>query len=70
GLRRLSDRIHPGSVFALWSDDPPDADYVAVVSKAIGPCTAHVVPFANPHTGGQAANTVYVAAVETSDSLI
>jgi len=66
GLRRLSDRIHPGGVFALWSDDPPDADYVAVVSKAIGPCDAHVVPFANPHTGGNATNTVYVAGASST----
>ncbi len=61
GLRRLTERLHPGGVFALWSDDPPDADFVAVVDEAIGPCAAHVVPFPNPHTGGQATNTVYVA---------
>ncbi len=63
GLRRLRDRLHPGGVFALWSDDPPDADYVAVVEQAIGPCEAHVVPFPNPHTGGEAANTAYVASL-------
>jgi spermidine synthase len=63
GLRRLTERLHPGGAFALWSDDPPDADFVAVVDEAIGPCEAHVVPFPNPHTGGQATNTVYVAVV-------
>lgn len=63
GLRRLADRLHPGGVFALWSDDPPDADYIAVVEEALGPCEAHDVTFPNPHTGGEAANTVYVATV-------
>lgn len=61
GLRRLSERLHPGGVFALWSDDPPDVDFVAVVDEAVGACTAHVVTFPNPHTGGTADNTVYVA---------
>ncbi|MEX2292681.1 MAG: hypothetical protein WD691_02750, partial [Acidimicrobiales bacterium] len=61
GLRRLGDRLHPGGVYALWSDDPPDAEYLEVVEQAIGPCEVHVVPFPNPHTGGETANTVYVA---------
>lgn len=63
GLRRLADRLHPGGVFALWSDDPPDAEFIAVVAEAVGPCEAHVIPFPNPHTGGTAHNTVYVASV-------
>ena len=54
GLRRLADRLHPGGVFALWSDDPPDGELIAVVDEAIGTCEAHVVPFPNPHTGGTA----------------
>lgn len=64
GLRRLRDRLHPGGVFALWSDAPPDSEYVKVVEQAIGACAAHVVTFPNPHTGGEAANTVYVATLD------
>jgi spermidine synthase len=62
GVARLATRIAPGGVFALWSDDRPDDDYVAVVRTAFTTCDAHEVRFANHHTGGDAANTVYVAA--------
>lgn len=63
GLRRLADRVHPGGVFALWSDDPPDEDFLAVARTVFATVTPHVVPFANPFTGGESANTVYVATV-------
>jgi len=62
GLGLLTRHLHPGGVFALWSDDPPDAGFVAVLSDVFARADAHVVSFANPLTGGEAANTVYVAA--------
>lgn len=61
GLRRLAARLRPGGVFALWSDDPPDTGFTAVVEEVFGHCAAHVVTFANPIRGGESANTVYVA---------
>ncbi|RLK25008.1 spermidine synthase [Micromonospora sp. M71_S20] len=61
GLRRLAAHLHPDGVFALWSDDPPDADFEAVLTAVFRTARTHVVPFANPLTGGQSANTVYVA---------
>ncbi len=61
GLRRLADRLRPGGVFALWSDDPPDAGFMAVLEEVFATCEAHVVRFPNFHTGGEATNTVYVA---------
>lgn len=64
GLRRLADRLHPGGVYALWSDDPPDDDYIAVVEEVFGSCEAHVVTFPNFYTGEDASNTVYVATKE------
>jgi spermidine synthase len=62
GQRRLVDRLMPGGVYGLWSDDPPDPDYLAVVEGVFGSGEAHVVTFPNPLTGGSAANTVYIAA--------
>jgi spermidine synthase len=61
GLEKLAAHLHPGGVFALWSDDPPDPDFEAVLTEVFGRHEASVVSFANPLTGGQSTNTVYVA---------
>jgi spermidine synthase len=61
GLARLARRLEPGGVFALWSDDPPDDGYLSASRHAFARTDAHVVRFPNPHTGGEASNTVYVA---------
>jgi spermidine synthase len=61
GLRRLARFVDPGGVFALWSDDPPEAGFTARLGTAFGRVDAHVVDFANPLTGGRSACTVYVA---------
>jgi spermidine synthase len=61
GLRRLRRHLTDDAVFALWSDDPPDDDFVAVLDEVFATAAAHVVSFPNFLTGGQSANTVYVA---------
>jgi spermidine synthase len=61
GVRHLADRLHPGGVFALWSNDPPDEDYLAVLSEVFGSVASEVVTFHNPLQGRDAANAVYVA---------
>lgn len=48
GLRWLVRWLLPGGVFALWSDDPPDADFIAVMEQVFDTVHAHVVTFANP----------------------
>jgi spermidine synthase len=60
GLRHLARHLHPGGVFALWSDDPPDADFMSVLGRTFSRTGAHVVSFPNPLTGGKSTNTVYV----------
>lgn len=61
GLAGLAGQLAPGGVFALWSDDPSDDPFLTVLQGAFASCDAHVVTFPNPHTGGEASNTVYVA---------
>jgi spermidine synthase len=64
GLRRLGAHLQPGGVFALWSDDPPEPGFSAVLSEVFPAARAEVVTFANPLTGGESANTVYLARSE------
>jgi spermidine synthase len=61
GLRQLARHLHPGGVFALWSDDPPDDRFVATLGEVFARVDAHVVSFPNFITGGESSNTVYVA---------
>jgi hypothetical protein len=61
GLGKLVGHLHPGGVFALWSDDPPDPDFEAVLAEVFDRSEASVVRFPNPLTGGYSSNTVYVA---------
>jgi spermidine synthase len=61
GAQRVADRLHHGGVFTLWSNDPPDEEYVAVLGKTFHSVEATVVTFANPLQDRDATNTVYVA---------
>ena len=61
GMRALARHLKPDGVFALWSDDPPDDDFVSPASVVFGAVAAHVVEFDNPLTSGVSSNTVYVA---------
>ena len=61
GLSRVLDLLHPGGVFALWSDDPPDDDFLDAARGVFATCEARVVAFPNPYTGDESSCTVYVA---------
>ena len=61
GLRALALKLHPGGVFALWSDDPPDEEFLETLGAVFATVRAHVVTFPNPLTEDESASTVYVA---------
>lgn len=61
GLKRLADLLHPGGVFALWSNDPPDAGFEAALKQVFAFSETHVVPFRSPLNDVEETNTVYVA---------
>jgi spermidine synthase len=64
GLEALARHLRPAGVFALWSDDPPDAAFEAELDAVFARRRSHVVAFPNPITGGESTNTVYVAQLE------
>ena len=63
GLAALCRYLRPGGVFALWSDDPPEEAFMDVLASVFATARAEVVAFPNPVTGGESANSVYVASL-------
>lgn len=61
GLRALAAHLHPGGIFALWSDDPPDDEFLDALGAAFLDVRAHIVRFPNPLLEGISESTVYVA---------
>ena len=61
GLRRLAEKLHPGGIFALWSDDPPDEGFMDSLREVFDSCESHIVTFQNPLRENESASTVYVA---------
>ena len=61
GLGALASHLQPGGVFALWSDDKPDEEFLATLRAVFATAAAHVVTFPNPLLDHNSASTVYVA---------
>jgi len=61
GLETLRCHLHPGGVFAMWSDESPDEAFCARLREVFSKVEAHVVSFPNPIRGGESTGTVYVA---------
>jgi spermidine synthase len=60
GLGRLRDALAEGGVFAMWSDEGPDPDFIAVLEAVFVNIRAEVVAFDNPLTGGASTCTIYI----------
>jgi spermidine synthase len=60
-LRALADKLHPGGVFGLWSNDPADDEFIHLLESIFHSCETHIVTFPNPYTGGDSSSTVYLA---------
>jgi spermidine synthase len=61
GLTALTRYLNPEGVFALWSDDPPDAEFLELLSQVFTTAQAELITFPNPLTRGESSNTVYLA---------
>jgi spermidine synthase len=61
GMRRLASHLHPGGVFSLWSNDPPDQRFTVKLAEVFTEVRAEIVRFHNPLQEREATNTVYLA---------
>lgn len=61
GLRDLADKLHPGGIFGLWSNDPPDAEFTRLLNAVFQSSESHIVTFPNPYLDRESSNTVYLA---------
>ena len=61
GLRALARHLQPDGLFALWSNDPPDAAFTALLETVFADVQAQLVTFPTPLTGATSSNTVYLA---------
>ncbi|WP_022964002.1 spermidine synthase [Halopseudomonas pelagia] len=59
-LGRMARQLRHGGTFALWSQDPPDAEFMQVMDAVFINTAAHIIPFFNPFQNGEATNTIYV----------
>lgn len=61
GLRLLGEHLHPGGVFAMWSDDAPDAEFITLLQQVFASVQSRIVEFDNPLLDRRSASTVYLA---------
>lgn len=61
GLEELKNQLRPGGVFAMWSNDESDDDFVNLLRTVFESAEGENVRFANPYSNRLAVNSVYVA---------
>ena len=61
GLTAVAASLHPGGVFGLWSNDPPDEAFGSLRDEVFASAEFHLVTFPNPYTGGESSNTIYLS---------
>lgn len=59
-LTLMANQLVEDGVFAMWSQNPPEDDFIALLKTVFETVESHLVPFENPFQGGIATNSVYV----------
>jgi len=62
-LEKMKRKIYPGGVFGLWSNELPDPKFKALLSSVFSHIQDHTIQFANPYSGGESINSVYICTV-------
>lgn len=61
GFQSLANKLHPGGIFGLWSNDPPNDEFMQRLNSVFQGTESHVVYFPNPYLGKESSCTVYLA---------
>lgn len=67
-LTRMARQLRAGGMFAVWSNDPPEAPFMATLGEVFTDVDAKVVSFFNPFQNTESTNTVYLARKPVSGS--
>ena len=59
-LALMAQQLKPMGVFAMWSQNLPEAGFEALLKTVFESVDSHVVTFYNPFQGGESTNSVYV----------
>jgi spermidine synthase len=59
-LGLMAEQLKPGGVFAMWSQNLPEANFEALLKTVFDGVESHVVSFFNPFQNTVSTNSVYV----------
>lgn len=59
-LTLMAEQLKPNGVFAMWSQNPPEDNFIALLGTVFNQVEAHLVSFFNPFQGKDSTNSVYV----------
>jgi spermidine synthase len=59
-LALMAEQLKPNGVFAMWSQNLPEASFEALLKTVFNSVDSHVVSFFNPFQNVEATNSVYV----------
>lgn len=64
GLQQLQAHLQPDGVFAMWSNDPPDEQYLEKLRAVFQDVEAEIIRFPNPYQSQEGTATIYVARMQ------
>ena len=59
-LSLMAEQLKPEGVFAMWSQNLPEADFEALLQTVFAKVSSHIVSFYNPFQNCESTNSVYV----------
>ena len=59
-LALMAEQLKPGGVFAMWSQNLPEADFEKLLNTVFPSVESHVISFYNPFLSNNSTNSVYV----------